>query len=588
MLSKIIEHKSANNNKTFLEEIELFIEKLKQKENFQDIFINGLKVMIKFPNATSASLFILNNDTYDFDFRSAYPSSAKMASIEIFSKLVESGHISKSLEKGYLSFIDINDDFEEKAQYVIVPLISTEGLIGMVIMVLNKIKNNPSKLIYDQLYIFTQLLASSIANVKLIQTLTRTQELLEQKVAQRTFGIAQRRRELQMILDSVQAAILVIDLETQKVTNVNPMASFIIGESQESIVGKNINSFFLNEKADSIINEEKQFSTRNFESIVKNTNNELIPILRTTSKIKLGNQKLRIESFFDITERKKFEDELKKANELLELKVEERTEDLQILVHNLKKEIFEREKAELEVRKMLSREQELNELKSRFLSMISHEFRTPLTIISTSSQILEGYYDKLNEREKKEYLNRILKTVDIMKDLLENVLFLGKSDSNMLTYDPKPINLDEFCRTLIDDFGLSLIKKRQVNFVSLFDHPIKILDPKLLRHILLNLLSNAVKYSTDDKEINFSVNTDTSKTMFIIQDYGIGIPEDEIDNIFDLFHRARNVGSVSGTGLGMAIVMKSLELHGGKIEIASKIDQGTTIKVIIPHTDTIN
>ena len=187
--------------------------------------------------------------------------------------------------------------------------------------------------------------------------------------------------------------------------------------------------------------------------------------------------------------------------------------------------------------------------------------------------------------EKKDYLDRIVKTVDFMKDLIENVIFIGKTDTSKLSTNPTVINLAEFCRGLINDFQLTLNTKRIINFNYKSGASKINIDSKLLKHVLINLISNAIKYSPDDKPVDFEVSADNSHLLFTIRDYGIGIPDDEQAHIFELFYRGRNVGNVSGTGLGMSVVQRSIETLEGSIEFYSKVNLGTTFRISIPIND---
>ena len=274
-------------------------------------------------------------------------------------------------------------------------------------------------------------------------------------------SIAQSKRELQAILNAVQTAILVIDPETNKIISANSVAVSLIGDKADNIVGNEPQIYFKGKNENFIVDDKIKFS-RNFESTITNFKEVPIPILRSIANISIGNQAFRIESFLDITERKMNEIALKQANELLELKVQERTEDLQILVHKLRGEIAEREKVELEVRKMLAKEKELNEMKSKFVSLVSHEFRTPLTIIRSAAQILDKYHNQIDPAQFKEYLERIISTVDNMTDLMENVLFIGKTDNKKHSFAPHQINVIGFAQGITRDIKLTSISDIEI------------------------------------------------------------------------------------------------------------------------------
>jgi len=294
----------------------------------------------------------------------------------------------------------------------------------------------------------------------------------------------------------------------------------------------------------------------------------------------LGDINYRIENFLDISHRVKAEEALKKANELLELKVKERTVDLQLMVHKLKEEISIRENAEKEVRRMLDREKELSKLKSRFVTMVSHEFKTPLTVIKSATQMMLKFAQTLDETERHLYMKRIVKTVDLMTDLIENVIFIGKTGSlNAINTNFKDIKLYDFCIDIIDNFSLSYNFERKINFKYNSEIDYYNTNANALQLIITNLLSNALKYSEASKPVDFIVYEENGYIMFSIQDYGIGIPEKEQIQIFDLFYRADNVGSISGTGLGMSVVLESIKQLNGKIELKSKVNQGSTFIV---------
>jgi signal transduction histidine kinase len=377
---------------------------------------------------------------------------------------------------------------------------------------------------------------------------------------------------------------MIIDTLTNRIISVNPAAANLLEAKYEKIVG-NAPSVFFNsdeEKKEETANYIK-FS-RNFESEIKNSKAEIIPILRTSANVTLKDRKYRIESFLDITEQKMAEIALKQSNELLEMKVQERTEDLQILIYKLQNEIKEREKAEEKVREMLDKEKELNKLKTRFVSMVSHEFKTPLTVISTSVELLEQFYNSFSSEEREEYFTRISKSIDLMKSLIENVLFIGKSEADNLNIAPDKINLKNLCSKVIEDIKLTLKKRREFIFDYNASNTHVYLDEKLIEPMLINLLNNAIKYS-EEGPVELRVLENCDNLIISVKDYGIGIPAEEQEKIFEAFHRANNVGNISGTGLGMSIILKAVELHKGQINIISGIDTGTTFTITIPKSN---
>ncbi|MDJ0592346.1 MAG: ATP-binding protein [Pleurocapsa sp. MO_226.B13] len=259
------------------------------------------------------------------------------------------------------------------------------------------------------------------------------------------------------------------------------------------------------------------------------------------------------------------------------------------------RDISDRKQAETNIRQNLEREKKLNELKSRFVTMASHEFRTPLASILSSSELLEHYSHKWSEEKKLSHLYRIQNSVKRMTELLNDVLLLGKADAGKLELNPSRFNLFKFCHELVEEIQLTTTthqinfqveKCSQANVCAQQSDSNKCdlfcMDEKLLRHILTNLLSNAVKYSPESDKVDFSVTCQSRQAIFQVRDFGIGIPPEEQNQLFDSFHRAANVGSIPGTGLGLPIVKRAVDLHGGTISIASQLGFGTTFTVTLP------
>lgn len=245
------------------------------------------------------------------------------------------------------------------------------------------------------------------------------------------------------------------------------------------------------------------------------------------------------------------------------------------------RDISDRKAAELEIRKALEKEQELNELKSRFVSMVSHEFRNPLNSISGMAQMLELYGDRLTDPKKEELFGRMQEGIERMVQLLDDVLIIGKADAGKLKFEPESLELETFCRSLLGEVQISAIETQKIDFVYQGETG-AIADKKLLHHILVNLLSNALKYSPESSPVRFQVRRDRSSIRFEIEDFGIGIPPEDRLHLFESFHRARNVGKIKGTGLGLAIVKQCVELHGGQITVRSELGKGTIFIVTLP------
>ncbi len=245
--------------------------------------------------------------------------------------------------------------------------------------------------------------------------------------------------------------------------------------------------------------------------------------------------------------------------------------------------IREGKQVEDEIRQALQVERELNELKSRFVSMVSHEFRTPLTVLRTSIELLENYGHLTTDEKRHEYFKRIRAAIATMTQLLEDVLVVGKAEAGKLEFKPNLMDLELFCQTIIEEIKLSLNSERAIAFTTLGNCREICADQNLLRPVLTNLLSNAVKYSAVEQPISVQLSCQTDTILIKIQDWGIGIPKDDQAHLFELFHRAKNAESVRGTGLGLAIVKQCLNHHQGQIRFESQVGVGTTFTVHLPR-----
>ena len=284
----------------------------------------------------------------------------------------------------------------------------------------------------------------------------------------------------------------------------------------------------------------------------------------------------------------KYQNQLETLNRDLEKIVTKRTEQLEKTLENLSYENEERkntqdklEKTQKELELSLENEKELNLIKTRFIQMVSHEYRTPLTVILSASSLLQNYIDKMTEKQKEKQFNNITHSVSTMTNLLDDVLMIGKSELGK-SLDIISFDLINTIKSITESILFIDNNKHKI----VFDMP-KILkiksDKRLVDHIVNNLIMNAVKYSPKHKEVYVSLNEiESNRFELIVEDKGIGIPKDDLDNIFDSFYRSSNTGSIEGTGLGMSIVKKSIDSLQGTIDIESEESLGTKVRVILP------
>lgn len=250
----------------------------------------------------------------------------------------------------------------------------------------------------------------------------------------------------------------------------------------------------------------------------------------------------------------------------------------------LQRNITHRKAAETEMRKALEKERELSELKSNFVTTVSHEFRTPLSTILSSADMLEFYAGDCSIEKQLEHIQRIQIASLNMKDMLSDVLVLERAEAKKVRFEPAPLNILMFCENLVDEMRLNDQNQHQLIFEPQTTLPeIRgYMDAKLMRQIFTNLLSNALKYSPEGSTVFFRITHDQTNAYFEIQDQGIGIPESDQVRLFEAFHRATNVGIISGNGLGLAIVKQSVEFHQGKLSLTSRENEGTIVRVILP------
>ena len=246
------------------------------------------------------------------------------------------------------------------------------------------------------------------------------------------------------------------------------------------------------------------------------------------------------------------------------------------------RDITERKRLE-EVRLALGKERELSVIKTRFFSMASHEFRTPLSTVLAAAQLLETSPNVWQDSAKRtRNLQRIQDSVKNMVQLLDDILTINRAETGKLEFNPKPMDLVRFCRQFVEEIQLSAGAKHTLIFDCERSLIPACLDRKLLRSIFANLLSNAIKYSPQGGEVKISLTINANNARIEICDRGIGIPPEDRQQLFEPFHRGKNVHRIPGTGLGLVVVKKCIDMHGGNIALTSQTNKGTTVTVTLP------
>ncbi len=297
-------------------------------------------------------------------------------------------------------------------------------------------------------------------------------------------------------------------------------------------------------------------------------NGEEFPLRLAISEVKLDDQIIYLGMLHDLTDYKRAQERVAQLNSELETKVQDRTATLR--------------RREKELQQALGKERELNELKSRFLSMASHEFKTPLSTILSSVELIEHYREAQQERKREKHIGRIKDAVNQLIDVLNDFLSLSKLEQGKVEVSPRVTDLRSIISTSVES-SEGQLKEGQHVVLDLAPEPGLIMtDAKLLRHVLVNLISNAAKYSSPGMGITIASGRRGKDFFISIIDQGIGIPAEDQAYLFDRFFRARNVENVKGTGLGLNIVSHYVQLLGGKIEFTSEVDSGSTFTIVLP------
>ncbi|MBZ0282886.1 MAG: PAS domain S-box protein [Anaerolineae bacterium] len=245
------------------------------------------------------------------------------------------------------------------------------------------------------------------------------------------------------------------------------------------------------------------------------------------------------------------------------------------------RDITVRKQAEEALLQTLAKEKELNELKSRFVTIASHEFRTPLTAILSSAEMLIRYRARMEDEQINRKLNGIAEQVQYLANIIEDVLSLERMKSGKVEFKPAEMDLDLLCRDVIENFESHPEMANRLHYTNA-SVPSVNLDKRLMRQVIINLVGNAIKYSPENRPVFVSLKHQDNAIMLEVRDQGIGIPKDDLNHLYEAFHRAANVGTISGTGLGLSITRQAIELHGGTISIQSEVGVGTTVTVHIP------
>lgn len=416
--------------------------------------------------------------------------------------------------------------------------------------------------------------------------------------------ITSEAKRLEAIINTATDGIITID-ERGVIGTFNPAAEKLFGWQPFEVIGQKINVLMpapYRASHDEYMGRYHREGKpriigigREVEGIHKD--GTIFPLRLAVSEMYIDGQRLYTGIIHDLTDLKKAEERIRQLNMALEEKVAQRTEDLASAVNKLlntnqllKQEIEERltvesqlRTQEQELQQALAKEKELNALKSRFVSMASHEFRTPLSTILSSAELVQMYQQTEQHPKRLKHIERIKAAVGNLNDILNDFLSLSRLEEGILKAHKETFDLAPFLRQLEDDICVLLKTGQFLEFPRIDEQQTIHTDPKFLRNILLNLLSNASKYSDEQQGIYLQVAVGPEAIVFIVADEGLGIPQEDQKHLFTRFFRAHNVENIKGTGLGLHIVQRYLDLLGGSIQFTSEMGQGSRFQVTLPQ-----
>lgn len=429
---------------------------------------------------------------------------------------------------------------------LIVPLRTSSGILG--VLDVQSVKPHAfSQRDQRILTAFAERVAVALENGQLYERLNQYAAELESRVVQRTTELHRAKERVEAILNHSNDGIILIDA-SYRCQQANPAFNGLFGYAPDEIFRQSIIELAETSYRSILVNALRRvFDAREPQRI------EIVALRKDGAR-------------FDV-------------DVVLAPIVEYDTRTFSAICSW--RDITERKQMENNLRQALEKEKELNELKTRFVSMVSHEFRTPLTVIQTSAGLLDRYSNRLTEEKKSEQLGKIRAQIKRLTEMLDDILTLSRAETVGLEFAPVETDLVEFCRDIISDIAFT-DKAHNIRFAVVRNSPKAFIDSKLMRQAIMNLLSNAIKYSPPGTTIHVGLFGGKQAAMIQIRDEGIGIPEEDQKHLFDLFHRARNVGNIVGTGLGLAIVKRAVQAHSGRITFDSKVGVGTTFTVTIP------
>ena len=394
---------------------------------------------------------------------------------------------------------------------------------------------------------------------------------------------------LQGIIDAAIDGIISIN-DRGIIETINNSALDLFGYNEDEVVGENIKILMpqpYKREHDQYLERYSRTKEARIIGIGREVqgqkkNNEIFPFRLAVGELILNDRIIYTGVIHDLSDVHQAREDLLSLNKDLEKKVEVRTIELEETINKLLKTNSTLQQRELELNEALSKEKELNELKSRFVSMASHEFRTPLSTILSSASLISKYTLTDQQENRTKHIGRIKSAVDNLTGILNDFLSLSKIEEGKVEIKIEEFSPMDLCKEIDSEVRVILKEGQTIKYESASSDSLIFTDRRILKNILFNLISNAIKYSEQGSEIICKATSEKGYWKFSVIDHGIGIPEEEQKYLFQRFFRATNVENIQGTGLGLHIVKRYVSLIKGTLEFNSVFGKGTTFTFEIP------
>lgn len=387
---------------------------------------------------------------------------------------------------------------------------------------------------------------------------------------------------LKAIIENAIDGIITID-DRGRIESINPAACWLFQCEPQEVIGQNVSILMPppdRERHDQYLQRYQTTGEAHIIGIgreVKGLRKDgtVFPFRLAVSEVQFLGRKIYTGFIHDLTREKEAEETLKEYALHLEELVEQRTESLKRSVRDL-------QLAKEEVSLSLEKEKELGQLKSRFVSMASHEFRTPLSAVQLSASLIDKYAAPFDNVNIAKHVAKIKNAVNNLTTILNDFLSLDKLEAGKVEPSFQSFDLVKLSEDITEEMQLVAKKDQNIIYQHTGTNSMIKLDPNLLKNCVINLIGNAIKYSGENTFIEFNTEINSSHCIITIKDNGIGIPETDQKHLFEAFFRAHNTGNIPGTGLGLNIVARYAGLMNGKVDFKSEVDQGTLFTIIFP------